>query len=207
MANRYAFSILEIITLSNEVPIIRGSHFPEVDNPPVEKSRRYNMLRKWGITTFEEQMEVRDHEEKGPPTPPGRGFGNTPGRRQGGWNGGLQNRGPPRRRRDQLDVPETLRQVGLEEVEEVEEPSPPTRAPFVRTPGGRNRRDSRGASSVPEDSGLRLYQIREDEDGPRSGPFIEVHASEEKREAKGFSGNVPSIFIQPQGGASANARR
>lgn len=67
-SNRYAYSILEILSISHSVPIIPGGHFPEIDKPEVEKARRYNWLQEWGITRFELEMEVfspEDYKEEG----------------------------------------------------------------------------------------------------------------------------------------------
>lgn len=58
MSNRYVFSLLEILTLSNDVEIILGGHYPDVDNSENEKQRRFDMISKWGITKYEDEMEI-----------------------------------------------------------------------------------------------------------------------------------------------------
>lgn len=66
MSNRYSFSILEILTFSNPVRPIPGSHYPELDKPRTEKQRRYEMLTKWGILQMEDEMKVQEPVEETP---------------------------------------------------------------------------------------------------------------------------------------------
>lgn len=51
------FHMLEILTLSNEVKVVPGAHYPELENRDAEVNRRHGMLMRWGITKYETEME------------------------------------------------------------------------------------------------------------------------------------------------------
>lgn len=55
-ANRYAFSVLEILTLGHFIDCVVGQHYPDLDNPKLEKARRLSMLEKWDMTEFERDL-------------------------------------------------------------------------------------------------------------------------------------------------------
>lgn len=56
--NCYAFSLLEVLTLSNQVQPQVKFHYPDFENVLEEAKRKVWMLRHWGLTKFEEKMTM-----------------------------------------------------------------------------------------------------------------------------------------------------
>ncbi|CAL8071635.1 unnamed protein product [Orchesella dallaii] len=61
-SNRCAFTLLEILTMSNTVDTFPGTHYPTIDDdddPYDEQLRRWEMLSRWGITRMETDIVKR----------------------------------------------------------------------------------------------------------------------------------------------------
>jgi len=61
MSNRYAFFLLEILSLSNKVELVHGAHYPTVHKPLEERDRRWGMISRWGLTELEECLKYDEN--------------------------------------------------------------------------------------------------------------------------------------------------
>lgn len=131
------------------------------------------MLRKWGISTVEEEMEIRQHAEVGPPTPPGRGFLNYERRRQE-WRreefAARQGRAPRAMggRRPEGDDADAR-----EEYDQERERGRPFMQTFTRKPGGKSGGMGGGRRGQPVDEEVEEGE-HQDQNYP-SPPFLQPY--------------------------------